>query len=437
LNQPYYAYAVYAILAVSAFYLGGFILIRNYKNLQGDLNFNLRSGLIAGKFFAGSVWLIGHLILPILGSYYAWVLWPVFVIAPFFGISVYKVFKYKFFNIRIIAAELLMLAMWFFLFVKFLSETSVRERLVDGVLLMLIIAFGVFLVRSVLTEIRQKEQLEGLNAELKDLNENLEQKVTDQTVEIRRAYEVEKEARIELEELNKAKDQFILTTQHHLRTPLTIVKGYMQSLFDMSPEETIGESKDIIAKASNAANRLGNLINELLDVSEMNFKQSTLVKKPTDPRKVIEEAILDLKPEMDKKNIQATLNAPMGLSLNLDPIRFKEAITNIIDNAVKYGYQNGGIDIEVQQFAHPIERDKQILRVLTQDNGIGIPQEELSNLFMRYFERGEEARKVYATGRGIGLAVAKNIIQAHGGRIYAESDGKGKGARFVVEVPSN
>ncbi|MBI1839039.1 MAG: ATP-binding protein, partial [Candidatus Colwellbacteria bacterium] len=151
--------------------------------------------------------------------------------------------------------------------------------------------------------------------------------------------------------------------------------------------------------------------------------------------KVIEEAILDLKPEMDKKNIQATLNAPMGLSLNLDPVRFKEAITNIIDNAVKYGYQNGSIDIKIEEVAHPIEKDKQSLRVIVQDNGIGIPREELSKLFMLYFERGDEARKVYTTGRGIGLAITKNIIQAHGGRIYAESDGKGKGARFVVEVP--
>ena len=187
-----------------------------------------------------------------------------------------------------------------------------------------------------------------LNTTLKDLNENLEQKVDEQTHEIKRAYEVEKKARIELEELDKAKDQFILTTQHHLRTPLTIVKGYVQSLFGMPPEKTIGESKDVIEKAVRASDRLGNLINELLDVSEMNFKQGSIVKKPIDPRKVIEEIIMDLKPEMEKKNLRATLDAPMELSINLDPVRFKEAITNIIDNSVKYGNQGGDINIKME-----------------------------------------------------------------------------------------
>ncbi len=436
-NQSHFTYLVYAVFAMSAFYLGELILIRNYRNLGRDFNRNFRSILITGTFFAGSVGFVGNLILPFFGNFYAWALGPIFVILPFFGTSVYLVFKYRFFNIKVIAAELLMLAIWLFIFVKFLSEVAVREQLVDGLLLILIIAFGVFLVRSVLTEIKQKEQLEMLNTELKDLNENLEQKVSEQTQEIRQSYEVEKKARQDLEELDKAKDQFILTTQHHLRTPLTIVKGYVQSLLGMAPEKTIGESKNVIVKAAGAADRLGSLINELLDVSEMNFRQGNLVKKMVDPKKVIEEIIMDLKPEMEKKNLQITLDAPMELSINLDSAKFKEAITNIIDNSVKYGHQGGNIGIKIEKFTHPIERDKQSLRIIVQDNGIGIPQEELSKLFMSYFERGEEARKVYATGRGIGLVITKNIIAAHGGKIWAESEGKGKGSKFTIELPAN
>ena len=146
---------------------------------------------------------------------------------------------------------------------------------------------------------------------------------------------------------------------------------------------------------------------------------------------------MDLKPEMEKKNLRATLDAPMELSINLDPVRFKEAITNIIDNSVKYGNQGGDINIKMEKFTHPIEKDKQGLRVIVEDNGIGISQEDLSKLFMRYFERGEEARKVYATGRGIGLAITKNIIVAHGGKIWAESAGKGKGSKFTIELPAS
>jgi len=103
---------------------------------------------------------------------------------------------------------------------------------------------------------------------------------------------------------------------------------------------------------------------------------------------------------------------------------------------VKYNKEGGEIRVKGEKTRHPIERDKQIYKLTIEDTGIGITEEELPKLFTQYFERGKEAEKLYTTGRGIGLAVTKNIISAHNGRIYAESEGRGKGAKFFIEIPA-
>ena len=103
---------------------------------------------------------------------------------------------------------------------------------------------------------------------------------------------------------------------------------------------------------------------------------------------------------------------------------------------MKYNKEGGEIKIKGEKTRHPIERDKQIYRITIEDTGIGISPEELPKLFTQYFQRGKEAEKIYTTGRGIGLVLTKNIISAHGGRVWAESEGRNKGARFVVELPA-
>jgi len=115
--------------------------------------------------------------------------------------------------------------------------------------------------------------------------------------------------------------------------------------------------------------------------------------------------------------------------------KIREAFTNLIDNALKYGHDGGEIKIGGEKVNHPIERDKYIYRFTVKDDGIGITEEELGKLFGQYFERGKEAEKIYTAGKGIGLLATKSTIEAHGGRIYAESQGRGKGSKFTVELP--
>lgn len=177
------------------------------------------------------------------------------------------------------------------------------------------------------------------------------------------------------------------------------------------------------------------MINELLDISEMRLKQDISLKKPTDIKKLIEEVMSEIEPEAKQKNIKTSVEVVGNISADIDPVRFKEALTNVFDNAVKYNKEGGSVIVKAEKTIHPIEKDKQILKISVQDTGIGIAEEELPKLFNQYFQRSEAAQKLYTTGRGIGLVVTKNIIQAHGGKIWAESDGPGKGTRVLIEIP--
>ena len=188
----------------------------------------------------------------------------------FVVLTSYAILRHHLFNVKVIATELLTFSIWAFLLVRLFLSEGADEILVNGVLLVLVVVFGGILIRSVLREVEQREQLEKVSEDLRDLKDNLEVKIQEQTIEVRRAYEVEKKARIELEELDKAKDQFILTTQHHLRTPLTIVKGYLSVLkekFSLPKEAVVS-----IDEMQGSAETMSQSINDLLKATEVKVR---------------------------------------------------------------------------------------------------------------------------------------------------------------------
>ncbi len=247
-----------------------------------------------------------------------------------------------------------------------------------------------------------------------------------QSKKVEKAYTIEKQARQELEHLSEVKDQFLLTTQHHLRTPLTIMKGYLSVLLAKKQELDLKTQEDYTEKTLNSTNRLIKLVNELLDVSELQIGKKPLHLQPTNIRILIEDILKDLQGEISVKNLNVKINQESWPLIPVDPEKLRIALYNIIDNAVKYTAQ-GEIVIQGQP-------TNDSFQLSIQDTGIGINPEEMKTLFTKYFERGEQAQKMYTIGRGIGLFIAANIIKLHQGRIWAESEGIGKGMRVVVEL---
>jgi len=277
-----------------------------------------------------------------------------------------------------------------------------------------------------------------LYAQVQDLSQNLQKKVGEQTQKIKKAYEVEKNAHTELQRLDEAKTQFIMATQHHLRTPLTSMIGYLDLVFGGSYGKISTKLNETLKKFQLSTGRLIKVVNELLDISQFQLgKEVVDLQANTKIEPILKEIIEELTPETETKKIYLKLVKPKKVLplIKADTEKLKVAITNIVDNGIKYT-DKGGVIIQLKCQSVNVKA-KPKLQIIIKDTGMGVAKEELKTLFSRIFERGEQAKQVYATGRGIGLYITYQIIQAHKGKMWAESEGKGKGTSFYIELPTN
>ncbi len=208
-------------------------------------------------------------------------LWYEIPIRPVFTIGVslyviafaYATLKHHLFNVKTFAVEMLTFILWAFLLVRILLGSRSPEAILpDLILFIAVVIIGVFLIRAGLREAK-------LNIKLDDLNHNLQKKVDEQTKEIRTAYEVEKKARVELEELNHAKNDFILASQHNLRTPLTVANGYIEQIGIGIEKGDIGSLHTYLDKTTGAMETMAKLVNGLIDVTDLKVGKGGLVEK--------------------------------------------------------------------------------------------------------------------------------------------------------------
>ena len=426
---PAYKYALIYFFGsfLSAFYLL-FKTMRETKDiaLKGQIKFTLIGSIVGMLGGSSNYFLWYNVPVPPLGT----ILVPIYVISMFYAVA-----RYRLFNIKVVTAQLVTFIIWSFLFIRIFLSGSTTEFATDSILLIMVIIFGLFLIKSVLNEVKRKEELRIVTNELKTLTNHLQDKVDEQTGEIRRSYEVEKKARLELEELGRTKDQFILEAQGSLVAPLGDMESDLNKLDNMSLDE---ETRVDVSKVHDSVERLEKLVDEFVAIAAPKVGFGNLNISLTNIKDLIHEVCESLSVEIKQRRIKMTLTL-LGRDednlLKIDGEKIREAFTNLIDNALKYGHDGGEIKIGGEKVNHPIERDKYIYRFTVKDDGIGITEEELGKLFGQYFERGKEAEKIYTAGKGIGLLATKSTIEAHGGRIYAESQGRGKGSKFTVELP--
>jgi signal transduction histidine kinase len=323
------------------------------------------------------------------------------------GFVAYAIARRELFGIKIaFTATLVSLITILLTLDIFVFTSQLLLRLYKALVLVLFIYFGYLLIKSVLKEIEYRE-------------------------EVKKAYDLEKRAHQELERLDEAKTQFMMATQHHLRTPLTAMIGYLDLIFGGTYGKVPSKIKQALLKFQISTQRLNKVINELLDISQFQLGKKVVLLQPgVDVNGILKEIVDDLKLEAKTKGIYLKFQSPARLpAIKADKEKLKVALANIIDNAVKYTLK-GGVTVATKT------TDSKIL-ISIQDTGIGISNDEQRNLFNRTFERGERAKGVNTTGKGIGLYITYHIIQAHHGRIWAESEGKGKGSAFYIELPIN
>ena len=185
---------------------------------------------------------------------------------------------------------------------------------------------------------------------------------------------------------------------------------------------------ELVIKIKKMVDVLYSLIESLLDVYEIKMGEKTLGLEDCQIENLIEGVVEELKVQAEEKGIYLKFKKIPLPKTKLDRKKIRDAIWNIVDNAVKYT-PKGGVTIT------PKIKDGK-LEIAVSDTGIGMNGEEIGRFLKgRLFERGEEAKKLYGPGKGIGLSVAVEFIKAHGGRVWAESEGRGKGTTFFIELP--
>lgn len=233
-------------------------------------------------------------------------------------------------------------------------------------------------------------------------------------------------ARAAAEAANRARDQFLSTLSHELRSPLNAVYGWATMLEQgQLDQEQARRAVQIILRNVKAQVRL---VDDLLDVSRVASGKLRLNVQPVDLRRVVEDAVDGIRPAADAKGIrlQSVLASPGG-PVSGDPDRLQQVLWNLVSNAVKFTPKGGRVQIQLQRVNSHVE-------LIVTDTGQGIEPAVLPYVFDR-FRQGDATSTRAHGGLGLGLALVRSLVELHGGSVLAESPGGGQGATFVVKLP--
>lgn len=341
----------------------------------------------------------------------------------FMAFLAYLIVQYKIFNIKLIGAQALVVGLIILVGSQFFYATEITSMVLTGVTLVLALGFGYILIKSVKIDIERKEQLQLMADSLAQAND-------------------------QLRKLDNAKTEFISIASHQLRTPVTAIKGFASLLLEGSYGEVSESVHGALEKIYVSSERLVNLIEDLLNVSRIESGRLTFEFANASVEKILKELCDNFILIAKAKKFYLDLKLPKEPlpEFKMDATKIRELVSNFIDNALKYTEKGGatisaelresGAVIDDKGFVKALEKSPygKVVRITVSDTGIGIPKEEIPFLF-RKFSRGKDVSRLHVGGTGLGLFVGKAIADAHHGATWVESDGTGKGSRFIIEIP--
>jgi signal transduction histidine kinase len=229
-------------------------------------------------------------------------------------------------------------------------------------------------------------------------------------------------------EADRAKRDFISSVSHELRTPLTSIKGYVDLLL-LGAAGPISEGQlSFLGVVKNNANRLMDLINDILEIGRIDAHKITLTFDQINVGHVLSDVLQTLRAEVDRKSIVVSTDVQEGLpEITADPRRVTQVVLNLLSNAVKYTYAEGRVGLRA--FLNP----SGMVQVDVEDNGVGISPEQQQHLFRRFY-RADNPLRDEAGGTGLGLSIAKSFVELHGGEMWVKSEAS-KGSIFSFILP--
>lgn len=377
--------------------LATILLIQKLKYSTGEYAQQLRYVLFAGSlgFIGGGptfFYSFGINIAP-----YAIILFPLYPV-----IITYAIMKHQLFNVKVVATEILTFLLWITLLTRTILSSSTQDRIFNSGLLVATVVIGVLLIRSVLKEVKTREKVEKLADQLANANE-------------------------QLIELNRQKTEFLSIASHQFRTPLTAIKGYSSMLLEGSFGKLPKKIHEAVDRVYQSSEHLVLVIDDFLNVSRIELGKMRYTFAVSDFRALVKEVIALEQPSIEKSKLDFTylIDNQSDFTATFDKEKLQQVLFNLIENSIKYT-PKGSITIS-------LAREGDRLHFSIKDTGIGVSKLEQSKLFKKY-SRVQESNHSNITGTGLGLYVAKEILDAHNGNIWMESEGEGKGSIFHVEL---
>jgi len=397
------SYLIYILYFSVYFILAYFILFKKYFISKGVLREQIRY-IMFGTLATVSVGTITNLLMPFFGLFYLNWLGQISVIFMIISVA-YAISKYQLFDIKIILTEALIFSVGVILTMRLFFVNSVGDFIIDVVTIILVLILGYFLVKSVKNEVKRREHTEMLVEKLRVANQKLK-------------------------ELDEAKSDFISIASHQLRTPLTAIKGYASMVQEGVYGKLNKKVSDVIDKIFHSSQRLVFIVNDLLDMSRIEQGRFKYTFEDVNIVDILKDVIDELRQTASEKALDFGFrsNDNLNVTVSADPGKLRQVFTNVIDNSIKYT-NSGFVHVFVDE-----DKEKKQLVVRVEDSGIGIEKGSLKKIFEK-FSRAKEAIRTHTGGSGIGLYVAREIIKAHKGDIWAESDGSLKGSRFYIKIP--
>lgn len=320
------------------------------------------------------------------------------------------IYKYGLFNTKLIITEILIFFVWVALLVNLLLSTAAGTFVPNIFILGIVVILGIFVIRSVKREVSQREHIEKLAENLGAANESLSV------------------ANEKLKGLDKLKSEFLSLASHQLRSPLTAIKGYTSMLAEGSYGKLEEKQKEVIGNVLISTQSLISMVEDFLNVSKIEQGGMQYVFGPTPLAKLVSDLFAEMKITAQNNGLDFTLTMDPGdaFTINADAGKLRQVFLNLIDNSIKYT-PSGFVHLSLTR-----NKNKNTVTFSVEDTGAGISAEEKEKLFEK-FKRGD-GQKLNSGGSGLGLYLAREIVKAHNGRILVESEGKGKGSCFGVEL---
>lgn len=370
---------------------------------------NRRSNLIVlgSMFLFLSIFGVTEYLSSVTGNYEL-NLYSLFLLPVFLLVIIYAVFELDIFHFDLLGTQYLVVGLVMLITGQLFFANDNVDRFLTIITVLVSVALSIILFRNLKRESDQRIYIEDLSSKLEDYNKKLQN------------------ANERLKGFDKLKTEFVSLASHQLRSPLTAIKGYASMLLEGDYGKLSEESKDTVGRIFESSQNLTKIVEDLLNVSKIEQGGMKYEMAPFDIVEVVSSTCRDLSITAENKGLKLNFlsEGVTGCNVNGDKDKIRQVILNFIDNSIKYT-KVGYIDVKVEKV-----KDKIIFSV--KDTGMGITEEIKETLFHK-FARGEGAR-MNTTGSGLGLYLAKEIVEAHNGRVWVESGGAGNGSTFFVEL---